>query len=148
MVSVLVSYPENCTGCRFCEMICSLYHEGVVNTNKARLRIQKPDIMRDIPLVCTQCITCGDSCCVQACPEEAISIVEGVVIVDQELCTACGSCENACPYGVIWIDKVANKCDLCGGDPMCVKFCPTGALRYEEADESSYRSMISTWRDE
>ena len=82
MVSVLVSYPENCTGCRFCEMICSLYHEGVVNTNKARLRIQKPDIMRDIPLVCTQCITCGDSCCVQACPEEAI-----VMSREVELCT-------------------------------------------------------------
>ncbi len=22
------------------------------------------------------------------------------------------------------------KCDLCGGDPKCVDFCPTEALRY------------------
>jgi ferredoxin len=24
------------------------------------------------------------------------------------------------------------KCDLCGGDPQCVKFCPTEALVYTD----------------
>jgi Fe-S-cluster-containing hydrogenase component 2 len=24
------------------------------------------------------------------------------------------------------------KCDTCDGDPLCVKFCSTGALKYEE----------------
>ena len=41
-----------------------------------------------------------------------------------------------CPYGVIHCqDDVARKCDLCGGDPECVRFCPTDALRYESEDE-------------
>ncbi|MFP4170042.1 MAG: 4Fe-4S dicluster domain-containing protein [Methanomassiliicoccales archaeon] len=139
---VLVSYPENCTGCRFCQTICSLYHEGVVNLEKARLRVERPNIMHDIPLVCTQCITCEDDCCVDACPEGAISLQDGVVTVDEERCDGCMACVSACPYGVIWVDEVAKKCDLCGGDPMCVKFCPTGALVYEEADQGNYSSML------
>ena len=32
--------------------------------------------------------------------------------------------------------KVACKCDLCGGDPQCVKFCISGALQYVEAEEA------------
>jgi len=143
MVSVLVSYPEYCTGCRFCEMICSLHHEGVVNVRKARLRVERPNIRVDLPLVCTQCITCGDDCCVDLCPENAISVVDGVVVIDQELCIGCKTCADTCPYGVIWVDEVAHKCDLCGGDPMCVRFCPSGALKFEEADEASYASMLT-----
>lgn len=142
MVKVLVSHPEHCTGCRFCQMICSLYHESVVDPRKARLRVERPDILNDIPVVCTQCITCGDSCCVEHCPQDAISIKEGAVLIDDEMCTGCGVCETVCPYGVIHVNDVAYKCDLCGGDPVCVKFCPSGALVYEEADENSFRSMI------
>jgi Fe-S-cluster-containing hydrogenase component 2 len=26
--------------------------------------------------------------------------------------------------------RKATKCDLCGGDPQCVKACPSAALRY------------------
>jgi Fe-S-cluster-containing hydrogenase component 2 len=42
-------------------------------------------------------------------------------------------CITACPFGVISLHPekhVAIKCDLCGGDPECVKHCPTGALKY------------------
>jgi Fe-S-cluster-containing hydrogenase component 2 len=31
---------------------------------------------------------------------------------------------------------VARKCDLCGGDPQCVKFCISGALQFVEAEEA------------
>jgi carbon-monoxide dehydrogenase iron sulfur subunit len=30
-------------------------------------------------------------------------------------------------------------CDLCGGSPVCVSRCPTGALRFEEAEEPTER---------
>ena len=26
------------------------------------------------------------------------------------------------------------KCDLCGGDPVCVKFCDTQTIRFVEVD--------------
>jgi len=38
---------------------------------------------------------------------------------------------TACQFGMIRIDpetKQAFKCDLCGGDPQCAKWCPTGAI--------------------
>jgi len=46
----------------------------------------------------------------------------------------CGSCVQACPFGNMKWDFVSSrpvKCDLCGGDPMCAKFCPEKALVYE-----------------
>ena len=42
-------------------------------------------------------------------------------------------CSNACPFGCISIDKrlkMAVKCNYCEGEPKCVEFCPTGALRF------------------
>ncbi len=65
----------------------------------------------------------------------------GVVLVDEEKCTACGTCERSCPFEVIRIREVAKKCDLCGGDPVCVKFCPYGAIRYEEPKPEQYRKV-------
>lgn len=45
-------------------------------------------------------------------------------------------CMLACPFGCIVVsDKgYAEKCDLCGGDPECVKFCASGAIRFAEAE--------------
>ena len=40
-----------------------------------------------------------------------------------------------CPFGNITYDEQEAKiikCDLCGGDPACAKFCPSGAVAFEE----------------
>jgi anaerobic carbon-monoxide dehydrogenase iron sulfur subunit len=31
------------------------------------------------------------------------------------------------------------KCDLCDGQPTCVRFCPTGALTYVEASTANLK---------
>ena len=38
----------------------------------------------------------------------------------------------ACPFGAVNMapDGRMIKCDLCDGDPFCVKLCPTGAIEY------------------
>ena len=46
-----------------------------------------------------------------------------VLVVDENKCTNCGDCYDACPYGVIHEHperKVAFKCDLCDGTPQCI----------------------------
>jgi Fe-S-cluster-containing hydrogenase component 2 len=58
-------------------------------------------------------------------------------IIEEEKCNGCMTCVNECPFQGITYDKVnkkAIKCDLCGGDPMCVKVCQPGALVAFEPD--------------
>jgi Fe-S-cluster-containing hydrogenase component 2 len=79
----------------------------------------------EVPHFCAQC---HDYPCVNACPESAITVDEitGAVLVDRDACTACGTCIDACPGNVPFLhpgDEKATICDLCGGDPECVKVC-------------------------
>ncbi len=46
-----------------------------------------------------KCNGCGP--CVDACPVEAIEIVDNVAVVDEDACTECGACIEACPNGAI-----------------------------------------------
>ena len=57
--------------------------------------------------------------------------------LDESLCVGCGTCVDACPFGMAALHPesgLAIICDLCGGDPACVKRCVTGAIVYEYAD--------------
>ena len=42
-----------------------------------------------------KCIGCG--ACVEACPNNAISVQDGVLVTDSGLCCGCGICEKVCP---------------------------------------------------
>jgi Fe-S-cluster-containing hydrogenase component 2 len=45
-----------------------------------------------------------------------------------------------CPFGAMnfnIIDRKVFKCDLCDGDPQCVRFCDMKAVDYVEADRVS-----------
>lgn len=45
------------------------------------------------------CLGLGD--CVQACQYDAIQIVDGLAVVDHEMCVGCNACVRACPRNVI-----------------------------------------------
>ena len=128
MKELLTATPELCTGCRICELLCSLAKVGELNVYKARLRI-KPgaDIGTFEPNICRHC---PDPPCLAACPiPEAMYTDEqtGVVVISKETCIGCQACLEACPYSAIYLDPEGNllKCDLCGGEPICVRYCPT-----------------------
>jgi len=114
-------------------MVCSLSHEGECSPKESRIHIVKNEEKATyIPVVCKQC---EDPVCLTACPVSAIhkDSKTGVVSVDQELCDGCGMCITSCPYGAVSLypdTGAAFVCDLCGGKPKCVDFCPTGVLRY------------------
>jgi Fe-S-cluster-containing hydrogenase component 2 len=124
--------PENCAGCRTCMAVCSLYHEGVVQPELSRIQVLAPvfDIFEAQGVTCKQCALPN---CLDACPVPGamyINETTGARVIDAEKCTGCKVCMEACPQHPntpIRFDaekNVAIKCDLCDGDPQCVKFCP------------------------
>ena len=128
----LMVHPDKCTGCHRCDLWCSLTKDGVCNPARARIHVMRREPDLDTPITCTQC-----GVCLSACPYDAIkrSIKTGAVFVEDKSCKKCGICVMACPTGMLTYapgSKIPSKCDLCGGDPECVKHCREGALTCEE----------------
>ena len=140
MKKVLMVDYEKCTGCRLCELVCSVMHDGVSNPIRSRIKIIKWESEGlYVPISCQQC---DDAPCMNVCPVKAILRDEDTdaVIVDYDLCIGCRSCVAVCPFGAINynpIDQKVIKCDLCGGDPQCAKFCEVQAIMYVDADRVS-----------
>lgn len=98
--------------------------------------------------------SCNSGClgygtCAQVCPFGAISVVNGVAVVDKEKCKACGKCVEVCPKHLISLipydAKYAVACSstdkgpvamkacsaACIGCSLCVKNCPNDAVKVE-----------------
>ncbi|MDQ1279494.1 MAG: protein NrfC [Thermoproteota archaeon] len=121
---IMRDYPK-CSGCRLCEVACSLKHEGKIwpEASMVRVFMQTPGV--EVPHLCTQC---SDYPCVNSCPTKALSVNQttGAVAVDNEKCKACGICIKACPGKIPHLHPDRKRiviCDLCGGDPQCAKVC-------------------------
>jgi len=140
MKKVLMIDHERCTGCRLCELVCSVWHDGVSNPARSRIRVVKWESEGIyVPVSCQQC---DDAPCINVCPSKALARDQETqaVIVDYRLCIGCRSCVAVCPFGAISynaMDGKIIKCDLCGGEPQCVRFCDVKALTYVEADRLS-----------
>jgi len=133
---------EKCTGCRCCELACSLRNYGECNPTRARIyvvRSQLDGVITTIPITCQQC---EDPLCVAMCPSGALSrsAETHAVVVDVDKCLGCRTCVEVCPFGAPSVDPrtgKAEKCDLCDGDPVCVKVCSQQALSFVSAEEES-----------
>ena len=136
MEKLLLFDVSKCTGCRTCELACSLIQTGVCNPASSRRRtIHFNEAILDVSMQCQQC---DDPACMNICPAEAIYMDDstGAIIINYDKCIGCKMCSIACPFGAISVDPLTKrvvKCDLCSGDPACVKFCLTGAIEYVTA---------------
>ena len=133
----MVLHPEKCLGCRTCELICSFNRAKEFNPQKSAVSVIMYDkALISVPIMCTQC---EEACCEKVCPVGAISKDEnGARKIDGGKCIVCKMCVSACPLGnIAFNDGKVFKCDLCGGDPGCAKYCPSGAIEFKEAIPSA-----------
>jgi len=136
IVKRILVRKDLCTGCRACEVACVARHEGRFGTATARIRVTKIEPWGvDHPHACR---LCRRPPCVTACPTQALYKDEttGAVLLRPDGCIGCSACVDACPFGMVALHPetdLALICDLCGGDPACVKRCATGAIVYDEA---------------
>lgn len=91
------------------------------------------------------CLGYGD--CEKVCPQSAISLKDGVALINPDLCTGCGLCSKTCPNKIIEmipdIHRVAVRCNNkqkgaetrkickngCIGCKKCENNCPTKAIK-------------------
>ena len=139
---------RRCFGCHGCEVACkaendvplgsymrqTIYHDHATPAGGlARIMV---------PVACQHC---EDAPCIKACPCGAMHKgAGGSVQVDYDACSGHGACKEACPYGAIYIDPVANqavKCHNCthrvdaGMEPACVATCPSEALYFGDLND-------------
>jgi carbon-monoxide dehydrogenase iron sulfur subunit len=142
MEKILIVNHEKCTGCRLCEMVCSVKHTGANNPARSRIHVIKwPREGFEVPMLCQQCV---EAPCIAVCPTNALSRepLLGQVRINYDMCIGCKMCVTACPFGGMGVDISTHqviKCDLCDGDPTCVQFCDTGALQFVPASSVSLR---------
>ena len=81
--------------------------------------------------------SCSSGClgygsCVKVCPFDAISVINGVAVVDKEKCKACGKCVEVCPRHLISLipykAKTAVACSSTDKGPVTMKACQTGCI--------------------
>ena len=68
MCAMLLYLADRCTGCRTCELACSMIHDNVFNPAKSRIRVQ----LEGVPELFTVnvCKSCGKPPCEEACPTD------------------------------------------------------------------------------
>lgn len=125
---------DRCIACLNCERACLLHKSEQRAGSTANIFVSVDMDSRRI--FAGTCLQCEAALCMSVCPVDALTRdpVTSAIVVDARACLSCGMCIIACPYGYMNRDNTsrrATKCDLCGGDPLCVQMCMAGALHFD-----------------
>jgi electron transport complex protein RnfB len=117
-------------------------YQGVPSCSAAKLVQNGPDACE------YSCLGFAD--CVRACPFDAMYMQNGLVEIDPNKCTACGTCVRVCPNNILVLiplgarvmvycsskDKGKAVMDVCGvgciSCQKCVKKCPADVITMKD----------------
>ena len=135
---------------------CCVYHERAILKERAKLASgyipngeenyelvkykDDDEVMYIIEAACERCpinkYTITEACrgciqhkCVEVCPVNAITRLNGRAYINQELCKECGRCKEVCPYNAV--SEVMRPCK---------RVCPVDAI---EVDTQDRRATIN-----
>lgn len=123
-----------CTGCGVCVDVCprkliDLYDAA----NEVFVMCKSNDKGAYVRKVCeVGCVACG--ICERSCPFEAVTVQDGLAVIDHTKCKKCGLCARQCPYDVIHARKKPARAFIteeCNGCTICEKVCPVNAITGE-----------------
>lgn len=145
---VMLADITRCINCKACVVACRAEWETPAGFSRDWVREVESvtdDGMPMVDLFPGRCQHCDDAPCVEACPPGAAwKREDGIVLVEDELCSGCELCVPACPYEARWLNPetgTISKCTFCqprvdaGLQPACVQTCVGGALRFGDAND-------------
>ena len=111
--------PAKCCGCKLCEAVCSLQHNGSVNPLRSRIRVY-----------------IDENCCFPVIAGPFTDVAcnsKGYLLINKTQVDGCVVCRASCPAKSAFKEpdsEIPLKCDFCGEppDPQCVKWCAADAL--------------------
>ncbi len=163
MEKAFLIYPENCIGCRACQVACKQWNQlpaevtanygtyenppklSFITYTKIKYTEKKNSSGIQWLFLKEQCLHCREATCMLVCPvpEAIIRTKEGAVVLNRDKCIGCKHCVNACPFHIPQFDPVTgkvSKCHFChtriaeGMEPACSQICPTGAIKFGDRD--------------
>jgi benzoyl-CoA reductase subunit BamC len=123
---------DECNGCRACEVICSAFHAtpkySSINPARSRIRVIR-DPLKDIYVP----VYAGEYTAAECAGRDKY-------VIDGKEYEECAFCRASCPSREEFKEPDSGlplSCDMCEGEdePLCVKWCLTDALTYEEREE-------------
>jgi Fe-S-cluster-containing dehydrogenase component len=149
----ILSFDGNlCMGCHACEVACKAEHQLPPGVSRARILTEGPVLINgklELKYQRKSCLRCPNPPCIDACPNNALQRrSDGIVFIQESLCSGCRSCAAVCPENAIDFhpdSSVAQICDMCadrldqGLLPFCLKHCMSSALFF--GTEEEYEQM-------
>lgn len=145
---VMLADTTRCINCKACVVACRAEWDTPLGHSRDWVReveMERPGGEPSLMLLPGRCQHCDDAPCVEACPSgAAYKREDGIVLVDQELCSGCELCVPACPYEARFLNPdtgTVSKCTFCqpridqGLPPACVQTCVGRALIFGDAND-------------